>query len=96
MGEPIRLYDHMGTLYITHSPSVAAQAIAEGLLFVEPPAHTVPEVPGPVYSQTKADATAKANWLLEQEANAVEVATQTPVVPTGRARRRDRHDGGVL
>lgn len=66
MGEPIRLYDHLGTLYITHSPSVAAQAIAEGLLFVEPPAHTVPEVP------------------------------QTPAVPTGRARRRDRHDGGVL
>lgn len=43
MGEPIKLYDHMGTPYVTHSPSVAAQALREGLLFVEPPAPTVPE-----------------------------------------------------
>jgi hypothetical protein len=43
MSEPIRLYDHMGTLYVTHSPSVAASALREGLLFMEPPAHTVPE-----------------------------------------------------
>ncbi len=69
MGEPIRLYDHLGTLYVTHSPSVAAQALREGLLFVEPPAHTVPD---PDDTQ------------------------EVPVVPTGRARRRDRGNGGVL
>lgn len=103
MSEPIRLWDKSGALWITYSPSAAAAAIEAGTHTLEQPVTPDEEREITQVAQKYAAAfgvsAEHARMLIDdvmQQPVTPDDTQKVPVVTTGRARRRDKGDSGVL